>query len=167
MLQALAGFSCTMSTNPAQSVVGSPRLYLFDRETNTQVLEDCSDTTDLMTILTSSSLVKGILPGNSPESVGYDMGSWLRCFHRWASEPAQARLRATIGQNTEARKLKRKITYDSFLGILETYPELVEGHLDALQRIKTAIAAEFELDEPPIGEDDKWGLIHGDFWSGK
>ena len=164
MLQALADFSCT--TRPAQTVVRSPRLYLFDRKTNTQVLEDCSDTTDLKTILTSST-VKEILPGSSPESVGYDIGSWLRSYHQWTSEPGQARLRATIGQNTEARKLKRKITYDSFLGILETYPGLVEGHLDALKSIKVAMTAEFELTEPPIGDDGSWGLIHGDFWSGK
>ncbi|KAH8765989.1 kinase-like domain-containing protein [Diaporthe sp. PMI_573] len=163
MLQALADFSCT--TRSAQTVVRSPRLYLFDRKTNTQVLEDCSDTTDLKMILTSS-MVKEILPGSSPESVGYDVGSWLRSYHHWTSEPGQARLRATIGQNTEARRLKREITYDSFLEILETYPGLIEGHLDALKSIKVAMTAEFELNEPPMGDDGSWGLIHGDFWSG-
>jgi hypothetical protein len=63
--------------------------------------------------------------------------------------------------------LKREITYDSFLEILETYPGLIEGHLDALKSIKVAMTAEFELNEPPMGDDGSWGLIHGDFWSGK
>lgn len=164
MLQALANFSC--NTGPAQTVMRSPRLYLFDRRSSTQVLEDCSNTTDLKTIITTP-LVKEILPGSTPASVGHDIGSWLRHFHRWTSEPGQAQLRAAISQNTEARKLKRKITYDSFLGILETYPVLVEGHLDVLESIKVAMDAEFELNEPPIGDDGSWGLVHGDFWSGK
>lgn len=164
MLQALTDFSSTVGST--QAVVRSPRLYLFDPKTNTQVLEDCSDTTDLKTIITTP-LVKEILPGSSPAAVGYDIGSWLRHFHQWTSEPEQAQLRATIRQNTEARKLKRKITYDSFLGILETYPGLVDGHLEALESIKVAMHAEFELNEPPMGVDGSWGLIHGDFWSGK
>lgn len=164
MLQALANFSCT--TRPAGTVVRSPHLYLFDRKMSTQVLEDCSDTTDLKTIFITP-MVKEILPGTSPVSVGYDIGYWLRSFHQWTSDPMQAQLRASIGQNKEARKLKCKITYGSFLEILETYPELVEGHLDEFKSIKVAMTSEFELNEPPIGDDGSWGLIHGDFWSGK
>lgn len=112
-------------------------------------------------------MAQDILPGNSPASVGRDIGSWLRCFHQWSSEPGQAQLRATIGRNTEARKLKRKITYDSFVTILEEYPELVQGHVEKLKIIQNVMAAEFELNEPPQGDDGSWGLIHGDFWTGK
>ncbi|KAH8743480.1 hypothetical protein F5883DRAFT_41407 [Diaporthe sp. PMI_573] len=71
MHQALANFSCT--TRPTQTVVRSPRLYLFDRKTSAQVLEDCSDTTDLNTILTSY-MVKEILPGSSAEYVCHEIG---------------------------------------------------------------------------------------------
>lgn len=164
MLHGLANFSWTPDT--ANTVVRSPRLYLFDRKTNTQVLEDCSNTTDLKTIFTSP-MVKDILPDTSPASVGHDIGSWLRSFHEWTSEPAQAPLRETIGRNTEGRKLKRKITYDSFVRILETYPELVEEHVEKLKCIQAAMTAEFELNQPPKGDDGNWGLIHGDFWTGK
>lgn len=164
MLHGLEAFS--FKTHPADTVVRSPRLYLFDRNTNTQVLEDCSNTTDLKTILISP-MVSKILPGSSPASVGHDVGSWLRSFHQWTSEPGQATLRATIRQNAEARKLKRKITYDSFLEILEKYPQLMEGHVEKLRAIKHAMSAEFEVHEPPQGDDGSWGLIHGDFWSGK
>ncbi|KAI7773214.1 hypothetical protein LA080_011517 [Diaporthe eres] len=163
MLNGLANFSCT--PDAANTVVRSPRLYLFDRKTNTQILEDCFNTTDLKTIFTSPT-VKDVLPDISPASVGHDIGCWLRSFHEWTSEPAQAPLRETIGRNTEGRKLKRKITYDSFVRILETYPELVEGNVEQLKRIQEAMAAEFELDQPPKGDDGSWGLIHGDFWTG-
>ncbi|KAK2606528.1 hypothetical protein N8I77_005270 [Diaporthe amygdali] len=93
-------------------------------------------------------------------------GLWLRSFHQWMSEPGQASLRATISQNEEARKLKCKITYDSFLKVLEIYPDLVEGHMETLKAVKDAMTAEFSLNERPLGEDGSWGLIHGDFWTG-
>lgn len=112
-------------------------------------------------------MVKDILPGTSPVSVGYDIGSWLRSFHRWTSEPGQAPLRETIGRNIEARKLKRKITYDSFVAILEKYPNLVKGYEEKLKSIQNAMTAGFELNQPPKGNDESWGLIHGDFWTGK
>lgn len=164
MLHGLENFSYT--TYAANTAVRSPRLYLFDRKTNTQVLEDCLDTTDLKTILISP-MVKKILPGTSPASVGHDIGSWLRAFHQWASDPGQAALRKTIKRNTEARKLKYKITYDSFVEILETYPQLVEGHVEKLENIRDAMTAEFKLEQSPQGDNGSWGLIHGDFWAGK
>lgn len=164
MLHGLTNFSWAPAT--ANTVVRSPLLYLFNRKTNTQVLEDCSNTTDLKTIFTSP-VVKDVLPGTSPASVGHDIGSWLRSFHEWTSEPRQAPLRETIGHNTEAQKLKRKITYDSFVQILEIYPELVKGYAEKLKSIQDALTAEFELDQPPQGDDGSWGLIHGDFWTGK
>lgn len=164
MLHGLVSFSKDITTT--NTVVRSPRLHLFDRETNTQVLEDCSNTTDLKTLLVSPK-VKAILPGTSAESIGRDLGLWLRSFHQWTSEPGQASLRATISQNKEARKLKCKITYDSFLKVLEIYPDLAEGHMETLKAVKDAITAEFSLNEPPLGEDGSWGLIHGDFWTGK
>lgn len=164
MLHGLANFPCT--TQHANTVVRSPRLYLFDRKTNTQVLEDFPNTTDLKTIFLSP-MATDILPGTSSASVGYEIGCWLRSFHQWTSESSQAPLLASIGRNTEARKLKRKVTYDSFVEILETYPELVEGHVEKLKSIQGAMTAEFELNEAPEGDDKCWGLIHGDFWTGK
>lgn len=164
MLHQLAEFA--PDSDPASAVVRSPRLYLFDRKTNTQVLEDCLNTTDLKTIFISPT-VREILPGNSSASVGYNIGRWLRSFHQWTSEPGQAPLRASIGRNAEARKLKRKITYDSFVQVLETYPDIVEGHEAALETIKDAMVTDFELHKPPEGDDGNWGLIHGDFWTGK
>lgn len=164
MLHGLANF--TPDSDHTSTVVRSPRLYLFDRKTNTQVLEDCLNTTDLKTIFISPT-VEEILPGNRSASVGYSVGRWLRSFHQWTSEPSQAPLRATIRRNTEARKLKRKITYDSFVRILETYPDLIEGHEEVLKTIKDAMVTDFEIHGPPESDDGDWGLIHGDFWTGK
>ncbi|ORY61717.1 kinase-like domain-containing protein [Pseudomassariella vexata] len=159
MLRALVDF---LSTTP-NTVVKAPRLYLFDRRTNTQVLKHLLNTTDLRSILLSPS-VNNFLPQSSPASVGHALGYWLRSFHRWISAPAQAALRAEVGSNEGMRKHKFLITYGSFLEILELYPELVEDHRKTLEDVEDAMKKEF--DKPPIDGDDDWGLIHGDFWTG-
>lgn len=165
MLHALVNFMYKDKTANTV-VVKAPRLYLFDRETNTQLLEDLNDTTDLKTIFLSSELTH-TYPGGNSASMGRILGSWLRAFHSWTSAPEQAALRANIGRNNGMRKLKRQITYDSFLEILVLYPQVLEGHLETLQAAKDSITAEFEINHPPDNSDESWGIIHGDFWSGK
>lgn len=164
MLRALINFPGT--ADGTKTVISTPHLYLFDRETNTQVLEDCSDTTDLKTLLVSPG-INNTLPEIDPSSIGHSLGCWLRSFHIWTSGPPQAALRAAIRRNEGMQNLKRSITYDSFLGILQTYPQLVDGHMQTLQAIKAMITAEFSLDESAMERDENWGLIHGDFWTGK
>lgn len=164
MLHALAGFPRTIATSSGHTLVQTPRLYSFDRETHTQILEDLVGTTDLTTILESSS-VDHTLPGSSSQSVGRALGSWLRSFHDWASAPAQRELVAQVGPNEGMRQLKCIITYDSFIEILERHPEVIEGHKDTLEHVKAAMKYEFE--RPVTVEDENCGLIHGDFWGGK
>lgn len=164
MLHALNDFSHTDMIT--QTIVKTPRLYLSKRETNVKILEDLCDTSDLKTILCSPETIESY-PGGSSASLGHTLGSWLRSFHSWTSAPEQAVLRATITGNKSMRKLKRQISYDSFLGILELYPQIVGGHLETLQAVKHAMTAEFDVDELPTEGNANWGLIHGDFWSGK
>ncbi|KAI9735703.1 MAG: hypothetical protein M1818_006311 [Claussenomyces sp. TS43310] len=163
MLHALAGFSQTIATPSGHTLVQAPRLYSFDRETHTQILEDFVDATDLTTVLESSS-VDHTLPGSSSQSVGHALGSWLRSFHNWASAPAQRELVAQVGPNKGMRQLKCLITYDSFIEILERHPQVIEGHKDTLEHVKAAMKYEFE--RPVTEGDEPRGLIHGDFWAG-
>ncbi|KAM0523079.1 hypothetical protein ACHAPE_001571 [Trichoderma viride] len=163
MLHALDGVCYTVTTPNGPAVVTTPRLYMFDRDTYTQVHEDFRDATDLITILRSAN-VDQILPESSRQSVGYALGSWLRFFHKWASEPAQATLRERVGPNKGMRQLKCLITYDSFIEILERHPETIEGYKETLEAVRTAMKYEFE--RPPTEGDEIRGLIHGDFWAG-
>ncbi|KAJ8133399.1 hypothetical protein O1611_g217 [Lasiodiplodia mahajangana] len=163
MLRALAGFPHTIAAASCHIQVKAPRIYSFDRETHTQLLEDFPDTTDLKTILESPGLDR-ILPGSSPESIGHALGSWLSMFHSWASAPAQTTLLTQIGPNQAMRQLKCLITYDSFIEILERHPETIEGYNDTLEDVKAAMKYEFE--RPVIKGDEARGLIHGDFWAG-
>lgn len=164
MLHALDGVCYTITTPNGPAVVTTPRLYMFDRDTYTQVHEDFLGATDLTTILKSAN-VNQILPESGRLSVGYALGSWLRFFHNWASQPAQATLRERVGPNKGMRQLKCLITYDSFIEILERHPETIEGHKETLEAVRNTMKYEFE--RPPTEGDEIRGLIHGDFWAGK
>jgi hypothetical protein len=164
MLHALDGHSYTIITSSGPTMVMAPRCYMFDRDTHTQVHQDFPDTIDLISLLQSTN-IEQILPGSSSRSVGYALGSWLRFFHNWTSEPAQAELRKSIGPNEGMRRLKCLITYGSFIEILERHPETVEGHRETLEAVRSAMKYEFERE--PTECDDIRGIIHGDFWAGK
>lgn len=165
MLRALGHF--TTSITSSRTVVGVPQLYLFNRETSTQILEDLHYTTDLKTILLSPTSDIHSYPGGTPFSLSQALGSWLKSFHEWGSAAGQANLRAIIARSRSMRELKCQITYGSFLGILQLYPQIVEGHVETLQAVRDAMTAEFQEDYEPIDRHGDWGLIHGDFWSGK
>lgn len=161
MLEAVLGHS---HLNSRDVVIEIPRHYLFNRQTYTQVFQDFPDATDLKSVLFSPN-AGSLLPGSSSVTVGHHLGSWLRSFHEWASAPEQAHLRAVIGKNQSMRDLKRKVTYSSFLTVLENYPELLDGCKEALEAVRDFMSNEFE--EPPRYGTESWGIIHGDFWSGK
>lgn len=139
-----------------------PRLHLFDCETNTQVHQDFPGAIELKSIFLASPPISRLLV----TSIGRDVGSRLRSFHTWASEPAQAALRADIGRNEPMRKLKYSTSYNTFINVLEKYPELVEECRKTLEEVKDMATREFhKTATEEEGED--WGIIHGDFWTGK
>ncbi|KAK6082666.1 phosphotransferase enzyme family protein [Seiridium cupressi] len=102
----------------------------------------------------------------SPATAGRHLGSWLQSFHTWASAPAQATLRGQMQmlQDDPIGKVKYLLTYDSFFKVLENYPELLEAHQEKLETIRDVLGKEFE--KSPKEDNENWGLIHGDFWSG-
>lgn len=160
LLNSLATYSPSTTT----ATVKPPRLYLYHRETNIQVLEDFSNTKGFRAMLFSAD-AHNLLPSPSTATIGRHLGFWLRSFHTWASAPAQAALRAQMWQTDPMWKIKYLFTYDSVLKVLENYPELLEGHEKTLDTIRGAMAKEFE--RPSTEEGDGYGLLHGDFWPGK
>ncbi|KAH8898608.1 hypothetical protein GQ53DRAFT_710494 [Thozetella sp. PMI_491] len=160
LFKAVAEFSPKISDT---AVIRAPRIHLYDHERNIQVLEDLTNTTGFKMMLFSSDGDK-LIPESSRRNIGRYLGSWLRSFHTWASAPQQATLRGKILSDDPMRKLKLRISYNSFLGVLENYPELLEGHRELLETIRNAKAKEFE--KPATDADEDWGLIHGDLWCG-
>jgi hypothetical protein len=163
MLNALNGFP-PITTRDRVSI-RAPHLYLFLSETNTQVIEDVPNSIDLKLILVAPT-ANSVLDQSLATSIGHALGSWLRSFHIWALAPAQAELRREIGKNEPMRKLKSKITYESFIQVLENFPDILEGHRKSLEDVKDLATREFKKN---MGDEieDNWGIIHGDFWTGK
>lgn len=168
MLTAAASFKpppAAESDSTTTTTIKTPRLHLFNHESHTQVLEDLPGTNDLKTVLLQPNAAE-LLPGASPLAVGRHLGSWLRSYHAWASAPAQAAALAAVGENRPMRDLKRLVTYDAVIPVLENYPELLVGCREALETVVAVLGKEFEK-VPGAGGGEHWGMIHGDFWSGK
>ncbi|KAI0444707.1 kinase-like domain-containing protein [Xylaria telfairii] len=140
--------------------IKAPRLHLFIRDANIQVLEDFPATVDLKSLFVSPN-ANSILTPPVAASIGHDIGSWLRSFHDWSMSP-NGRLKY-IGDNEPMRKLKYTITYDAYLKVLENhFPDLLEDHRPLLEQVRNMAAEGFEK----VSEGLDWGLIHGDFWTG-
>jgi hypothetical protein len=159
MLNALNSFPHTAS------VVKVPHLYLFDRKTHTQVIEDIPGVVDLKTVLVAPNANR-VLSKSLAISIGHVLGSWLRAYHSWISLSAQADLRAQIGDNEPMRKLKYHISYDSFITVLQQFSDVLSDERKTLEEVRDMATMEFEkIASDEQGEE--WGIIHGDFWAGK
>lgn len=185
LLNVLTDFLPSTGTS-STVVVRTPRLYHHDLATNTQIIEDFVNATDLKSILFSTNahnlLLRPTSPGlsnSSSSSIGYNLGSWLRAFHTWSSASAPgsetASLRAQMWRNDWMRKVKYRYTYDSVLRVLGKYPEiLLRGFESTLEDLRDGVAEEFggsslsiEEEEKGEGGREEYGIIHGDFWMGK
>ncbi|KAM5496379.1 hypothetical protein McaMca56_004548 [Microsporum canis] len=100
----------------------TPRLYLFDEKTNTQVLEDLVSTIDLKTVLESPT-ASTALPHPFATGIGHALGAWLQSFHTWVSEPAPAALLKDLGDNEPMRKIRYSISYGAFTNIVQKFPK--------------------------------------------
>jgi hypothetical protein len=152
-------------TTPEGLSVKVPRLYYFNHQTNTQIIEDIPGAESMNDVLFSESSAKALLE-TDVFSIGFALGRWLRSFHSWTSAPAQASLREEIGRNEPIRKLKYLVTYGSFMEVLEDFPDAMGGDEAVLEDVRTMAAKEFE--EFTEGEaKDKLAILHGDLWTGK
>jgi fructosamine-3-kinase len=139
----------------------APQLHLFDPKAHVQVHEDFPDAIGLTSLLTSLTTTNVLV-----KSIWHDLGSSLQLFHTWASETEQASLRADIRQNEAMRKLRYSATYESFIDVLEKFPDALDGCRKTLEDIRDM--AMRELNQGVLDEaSPDWGLIHGDFWTGK
>ncbi|PYI04232.1 hypothetical protein BO78DRAFT_174603 [Aspergillus sclerotiicarbonarius CBS 121057] len=141
-------------------VVKTPYLFTFNRETNTAVVEDLPDSLDLKSFLISTSASTSV----SHEwafSIGRALGAWLRSFHLWADQKAQAGVAADMEKNQSMRDLKFTVNYDTLMNTINRYPAILGDYRDVLSKVRDMAAAELSR------KDEKgFGIIHGDFWSG-
>ncbi|TVY43400.1 hypothetical protein LOCC1_G003933 [Lachnellula occidentalis] len=168
MLNALFTWNSQNTTSTFRIKI--PRLHLFIRgtDTNTQVLEDIHGAVDLKALLISPSLTANSnLSHSHAMSIGRALGSWLRDYHAWVSTRSQADLRAEIEANEPMRKLKYCISYNSFIEVIQRFPEISCTEFDKkiLKDAKDMAMEEFDR-KATAEEGEEWGIIHGDFWTG-
>ncbi|KAH8688787.1 kinase-like domain-containing protein [Talaromyces proteolyticus] len=161
MLNALDGLPNTTTEN---ITIQTPHLYEFDRKQNTQILEDLSDTIDLKTVLVSAE-AGVVLPQSISTAIGCAVGVWLRAFHSWTAQPAQANLRKEIAANEPMRKLRYQISYGAFIEIVQKFPEVWDEYGTILQQVQDMATEEYAQSIHDPGVED-WGVIHADFWAG-
>lgn len=155
-----------LNTFPAGAMgVTTPHLYWFDRDTHIMVIADLPNALDLKSVMTSP-VVNTTLNLKVASTIGHHLGTWLRTFHTWGSEPAQIRLLNEMNQNKSMRDLKYKITYGTFIEVLQEFPDILGDDAMQLQALREWAAREFEKN-PADKDQQGWGLIHGDFWTGK
>ncbi|KKK26790.1 hypothetical protein ARAM_000374 [Aspergillus rambellii] len=145
-----------------QITVRTPRIFHFNSQTNTQIMEDLPDALDLKTFLISQSGSQTI-PREWALSVGRTLGIWLRSFHSWSSLPEQAEVAAEFDKNKFMKDLKFSINYNNLINMIGTYPELLEESRPILEKVREMAAEELGKTG---GGPALFGPIHGDFWSG-
>ncbi|KAJ5752205.1 hypothetical protein N7520_009122 [Penicillium odoratum] len=156
ILQALDGLPSHLQGN---FTVKTPRVFYFNKETNTQVLEDLPKSLDLKNFLLSD-LAKGASEAMG-RSLGRSLGTWLRSFHDWADKPEQKECRSLLAQNQAMKTLKFHVNYALLVDTIAQFPALLEQSRSVFEDVKSL--AERDMNNKDQGG---CGIIHGDFWTG-
>ncbi|TQV95329.1 hypothetical protein V2A60_009637 [Cordyceps javanica] len=164
-LQALNSFPAVTDASGDSFSALSPRLYHFDPAANIQVLQEIRDVLDLRVILDTPSADLRVSQTQLAD-VGRAAGGWLRRFHQWAVQPAQRSFAQQVAKNEGMRRLKARVTCDSFIQVLERFPDIYEPHAATLHLFRDMAQQEFQRVPGLNDEEDGWGVIHADFWSG-
>lgn len=159
ILKALDGLESYESSE--KIIVKTPRLFHFDKETNTQILEDLPDSVDLKHYLIAC--VSRDMSKSSSHALGHSLGAWLRAFHHWGSKPGQAETREILSKNQTLKDLKFYINYTWLLDTIENFPAILEGSREVFEKVRDFAAGELKRTEL----DNEYNVIHGDFWTGK
>ncbi|GLA56593.1 hypothetical protein AtubIFM54640_000249 [Aspergillus tubingensis] len=166
ILKALDGFSSILDTtknsepHAKEVMVKTPRLFSFNRETNTAVIEDLPDSLDLKSFLISSATSNNVTQ-EWASSIGRSLGAWLQSFHHWADNAAQSGVAVEMDKNQYMRDLKFMVNYDALVNTIDKYPTILGDSRDVFRNVREMAAAELSRKD-----GNGFGIIHGDFWSG-
>lgn len=100
---------------------------------------------------------------SSARSLGRALGSWLRSFHDWAADEKQAECREILSKNGVMKGVKFYVNYTMLIDTIGNFPDILEESRDVFEQVRDFAAAEMKRED----SDHKYGVIHGDFWTGK
>lgn len=142
-------------------MVKTPNLLYFDQNTHTLVLEDLPNSADLKTFLLSG--LPEPLPRSSALSIGRALGSWLRSLHTWSAKDEQSSSKQNLLDNKPMQQIKFYANYTLLVETIGNFPTLLEESRGVFEQVRDAAAAELTSED----HSDEYGIIHGDFWTGK
>uniref|UniRef100_A0A093VRL3 Choline kinase alpha n=1 Tax=Talaromyces marneffei PM1 TaxID=1077442 RepID=A0A093VRL3_TALMA len=165
VLKGLNDFSSAREPLVPPITVKTPRLYDFDPETHTQIMEDLPESSDLKTFLLSPPGMHIDKP--AARAIGHALGSWLGSFHAWISHNEQIDLRQKLGENKSMQQLKYVVNYDQLVNMIDKYPQILEGSRSVFEKVRAYASEELSTHSSKNASiDNAWGPIHGDFWTG-
>ncbi|GAD96391.1 hypothetical protein SS1G_01113 [Paecilomyces variotii No. 5] len=140
--------------------VKSPRLFHFNQQTNTHIMEDLSGAVDLKTFLRSPAV--STLSQSSATAFGRAIGRWLAAFHTWGSAAEKSDLVAEIEKNQLMKEIKFQVNYEILMRTIDDFPDILSGSREVFEKVREFAKEELEKKK----DEDGTGLIHGDFWTG-
>jgi len=150
---------------PVMSVF-TPLNLLYLPSPKIQIIEDVHPALDYASLLMATNTD---IPLSVWSAVGLALGEWLHALHHWTQEPAQSDLRNRMEGNVASHDLKWRTTYATIVDIVTTVPAITEDHLDVLREVRARAEREHEeAMQGQVAEDmELYGIVHGDFWTGK
>lgn len=140
------------------STVRTPKIYLLDRDSSTQVLEYLSDTVDLKTYVlhhfSSSADHEALNP--LCYKLGHDLGTWLRHFHEWAGLPEQRKLREVVASNKSLQAIRHRTYFGWLLETIDMHPAVLKDVKGTLEEVSAMADDEYK-------DESKLQVSHGDF----
>ncbi|KAK4226069.1 kinase-like domain-containing protein [Podospora fimiseda] len=148
-----------MPTPPwAPCVVRTPKIYHFNHETNTKVIEYL----DSALSLKDYALKHFVTPDPSRKpfclDVGKSLGIWLRTFHDWGNKPEQSRLQNVLKQDNCLQTLRHRVYYSALVGDVKRFPDILSDAKEVFEQVEKTAAEELKREDLVV--------IHGDFWTG-
>lgn len=126
-----------------------------------QIVEDLPNSVDLKTFLLSK--VSSGISKSSARSLGRALGSWLRSFHDWGNSNNRDECKETLSRNQTMKDLKFWVNYTMLLDTVKNFPTILDKNRDIFEKVHKFAATELTQKDC----DDEYGIIHGDFWTGK
>jgi len=139
--------------------VRAPRLYHYNRDSNTQVQEFVPNAVDLKNYALRHFASSD--PARKPlcRELGSSLGAWLNRFHSWTMLPEQAGIQKTARSNSTMQGIKLLMNYPNLLSRADVFPSILDDARGVFAEVIEM--ATKELDRPDLH------VIHGDFWTGK
>lgn len=139
--------------------VRTPKVYLYNSTSSTQVQEYLHKALDLKTyVLKHFSASTPIAAEPRIMEIGRGLGTWLRRFHDWAE--TEQPLRDLARANREMQSIKLTYNYGLLLQRVDKFPSIL---MDA----KPVFEEVFAMAKAELDAEAKLQIIHGDFWTGK